>query len=82
MVVDKAELEAAKQTRAFARLAYSPSESAQVLGISRSKLYELIAARDLKVMKLGSRTLVPHSELVRFLASLGTTRKGDQNASP
>ena len=57
---------------ALARLAYSPSEGAQVLGISRSKIYELIAARDLKVIKLGSRTLVLHSELVRFLASLAT----------
>jgi len=53
------------------RLAYSPSESAQVLGISRSKVYELIAARDLKVIKLGSRTLVLRSELVRFVGSLG-----------
>ena len=56
---------------ALTRLAYSPSEGAQVLGISRSKIYELIAAGDLKVIKLGSRTLVPHSELLRFLASLG-----------
>jgi excisionase family DNA binding protein len=55
---------------ALTRLAYSPSEGAQVLGISRSKIYELIAAGDLKVIKLGSRTLLLHSELVRFLASL------------
>jgi excisionase family DNA binding protein len=51
------------------RLAYSPSEGAEVLGISRSKIYELITAGDLKVIKLGSRTLILHSELVRFLAS-------------
>ena len=56
---------------ALTRLAYSPSEGAQVLGISRSKIYELIAAGDLKVIKLGSRTLVLHSELVRFVRSLG-----------
>ena len=55
---------------ALTRLAYSPHEGAQVLGISRSKIYELIAARDLKVIKLGSRTLVLHSELVRFVARL------------
>jgi excisionase family DNA binding protein len=57
---------------ALARLAYSPHEGSRVLSISRSKLYELIASGDLKVVKLGSRTLVPHSELVRFLTSLGT----------
>jgi len=37
---------------ALTRLAYSPTEGAQVI-------------------KLGSRTLVLHSELVRFLGSLG-----------
>jgi excisionase family DNA binding protein len=58
---------------ALTRLAYSPSEGAQVLGISRSKIYELIAAGDLKVIKLGSRTLILHSELVRFLASRART---------
>jgi excisionase family DNA binding protein len=52
------------------QLAYSPGGSAQALGISRSKLYELIAAGQLKVVKLGSRTLILHSELVRFLATL------------
>jgi excisionase family DNA binding protein len=56
---------------ALTRLAYSPTEGAQVLGISRSKIYELIATDHLKVIKLGSRTLVLHSELVRFLGSLG-----------
>jgi excisionase family DNA binding protein len=59
---------------ALTRLAYSPSEGAQVLGISRSKIYELIAAGDLKVVKVGSRTLVLHSELARFLTSLSARR--------
>jgi len=58
---------------ALTRLAYSPSEGAQVLSISRSKIYELIAVGDLKVIKLGSRTLILHSELVRFLASRART---------
>ena len=62
-------------TFALTRLAYSPSEGAQVLGISRSKIYELIADEDLKVIKLGSRTLVLHSELVRFVRSLGARRR-------
>jgi excisionase family DNA binding protein len=64
-----------RQNNALARLAYSPHDGAQVLSISRSKFYELIAAGDLRVVKLGSRTLVPHSELVRFLASLDAPRK-------
>ena len=74
MATDQSGITATKDDRqaashdALARLAYSPHEGAQVLGISRSKLYELIATGDLKVVKLGSRTLVLHSELVRFLA--------------
>jgi excisionase family DNA binding protein len=69
---------------ALTRLAYSPSEGAQVLGISRSKIYELIAAHDLKVIKLGSRTLVLHSELVRFVRSLGPRgrRRSAHTAQP
>jgi excisionase family DNA binding protein len=66
---------------ALERLAYSPHEGAQVLSISRSKFYELIANGDLKVVKLGSRTLVLHSELVRFLASLAVTRRHESGAS-
>ena len=58
---------------ALMRLAYSPSEGAEVIGISRSKIYELITAGHLKVIKLGSRTLILHSELVRFLASRART---------
>jgi excisionase family DNA binding protein len=66
------------------RLAYSPSEGAQVLGISRSKIYELISAHDLEVIKLGSRTLVLHSELVRFVRSLGARgrRRRSHTAQP
>jgi len=66
---------------ALTRLAYSPSEGAQVIGISRSKMYELIAAGDLKVTKLGSRTLVLHSELVRFLRSLRRNVKRSDRTS-
>jgi excisionase family DNA binding protein len=62
---------------ALTRLAYSPSEAARVLGISRSKLYELITSGHVQVIKLGSRTLILHSELARFLGSLGVrARRG------
>jgi excisionase family DNA binding protein len=73
---DRKDYQTAPQS-ALTRLAYSPSESAQVLGISRSKVYELMGSGDLNVIKLGSRTLVLHSELARFLASLGArARRG------
>lgn len=41
-----------------------------MLGISRSTLYELITAGDLKAVKVGRRTLTPHDELERYVAKL------------
>jgi len=41
-----------------------------MLGISRSTLYELITVGDLKAVKVGRRTLIPHDELERYLAKL------------
>ena len=49
---------------ALTRLAYSPSEGAQVLGISRSKIYELIAAGDLKA----SSSVRAHCSFIRNLS--------------
>ena len=53
-----------------ARLAYSPTESAAALGISRARLYELFRQGDLKAKKIGNRTLILAAELDRFLADL------------
>lgn len=38
------------------------------LGIGRTLLYELIDAKELHTIKLGSRVLVPESELQRLIA--------------
>jgi excisionase family DNA binding protein len=51
-------------------LAYSVNSAAEATDISRSFLYKKIASGDLKIVKLGSRTLIRHDELVRFLESL------------
>lgn len=40
------------------------------VGIGRSKGYELIAAGDLKVIKIGRRSLIAETELQRYVASL------------
>lgn len=40
------------------KLAFSINEAATVLGIGRTMLYQLIRDGDLKVFKIGSRTLV------------------------
>ncbi|HWW25331.1 MAG TPA: helix-turn-helix domain-containing protein [Caulobacter sp.] len=52
------------------RLAYRVRDAAQLLAISRSRLYELIAGGKIRVLKDGARTLVRRSELVNYLDRL------------
>jgi excisionase family DNA binding protein len=46
------------------------TEAGDILGIGRSKLYELVAQGEIKVVRIGRRTLIPHDELTRYVASL------------
>jgi excisionase family DNA binding protein len=48
------------------RLAYSIAESEALSGLSRSSLYRLIAAGELKTVQRGRRRLVPSAELERL----------------
>jgi excisionase family DNA binding protein len=56
------------------KLMYARLEAAQLLSLSLRKIDELIAAKQLKSVRVGRRNLVPHSELTRF-ARNGTSRK-------
>ena len=51
-------------------LLHSLPDACGRLGIGRSKLYELIAAGDLKVIKIGRRSLIAESELHRYVTKL------------
>jgi excisionase family DNA binding protein len=51
---------------AIPRLAYSIAESEALSGLSRSSLYRLIAAGQLKTIQRGRRRLVPIAELERL----------------
>jgi excisionase family DNA binding protein len=42
-------------------------EACRLSGIGRSKLYELIAAGEIEIIKVGTITLVPMASLARFL---------------
>jgi excisionase family DNA binding protein len=42
-------------------------EACRLTGIGRSKLYELIAAGEIEIIKVGTITLVPIASLMRFL---------------
>jgi len=53
--------------------AYSPAEAAGQLSISRSTLYGLISAGQLRRVKIGRRTLIPATEIDRLLNEGATT---------
>ena len=42
-------------------------EACRLTGIGRSKLYELIAAGEIEIVKVGTITLVPVTSLRRFV---------------
>jgi excisionase family DNA binding protein len=48
-------------------LAVRVPEACRLTGIGRSKLYELIAAGELPIIKVGSITLIPFAGLQEFL---------------
>jgi excisionase family DNA binding protein len=48
-------------------LAYGIEDAADALGLSRSRIYELIAAGDIAACKVGRRTIIPTTELTAFL---------------
>lgn len=49
------------------RMAYTIPDACAQIGVGRSKLYELIGAGEIRTFKVGTRTLVPASELVAFI---------------
>ena len=61
------------------RLLYRISEAADILGISRSTLYRLIASGELLVIRVGSAPRIPAKVLQRFVdQATRTVRIGDR----
>lgn len=52
------------------RLLHPIPAAAEVLGISRTTVYELISTGALKPVKIGRRTFISQEELERYVASL------------
>jgi excisionase family DNA binding protein len=62
-----AEGSAVRETRAPMPITVRVLEACRLTGIGRSKLYELIAAGEIEIIKVGTITLVPISSLTKFL---------------
>ena len=50
-----------------APLAHPVNEACRRLGVGRTTLYDLIAAREIRPFKIGRKTLIPESELQRVV---------------
>jgi len=49
------------------RLAYSPAETAELLGVARSTVYELLHSGRLPSVLAGNRRLIPRAGIQAFL---------------
>ena len=58
------------------RLTYTVSEAAEAIGISRSKLYTLLAQGQLRNVRVGRRTLIPVQAVTDLLTPRETLRFG------
>lgn len=58
------------------RLAVTVPEAAQCLAISESKVYQLLAARQIMSFKIGRCTRIAIAELQRFIAKLEAEQEG------
>ncbi len=47
--------------------ALSPADAARELSLSRSHVYNLMAAGELRSVKIGRRRVIPYSEVTRLL---------------
>lgn len=62
------------------KLLYRPEEAAELLGTSRSRVFELLATGELTSVKIGRSRRVPAGALDAFVAALvtqGASQTGD-----
>jgi excisionase family DNA binding protein len=62
------------------RLAYGVDVAAGALGLSRSRIYELIADGEITACKVGKRTIISATELITFLERHRVERLANQSA--
>ena len=60
------------------KLLLTPVEAAQVLGIGRSKVYELLSSGQLDSVRIGSCRRVPADALHSFLVELRDGRRSER----
>lgn len=49
-------------------LAHAVPDACRRIGVGRTKLYQLLEAGEIRAIKIGTKTLIPDSELQRLVA--------------
>lgn len=58
------------------KLLLTPAEAAELLGLGRSTVYELLAAGDLESICIGRARRIPHDALLDYIGRLRGTSGG------
>jgi excisionase family DNA binding protein len=53
----------------FEPIAVRVSDAVKMIGLGRSKIYELIASGDIEIVKVGAATLIPVASLRKLIGS-------------
>ena len=64
------------------KLVYSVTEIAKLLGIGRSKAYELVRSGTIPSLRLGRRIVIPKLALSRFLAECAHQNPDEADHQP
>ena len=64
------------------KLIYSVTEMAELLGIGRSKAYELVRSGTIPSLRLGRRIVIPKLALSRFLAECAHQNADEADHQP
>ncbi len=52
------------------RMLYRPEEGAQMLGLSRARMFELLASGSVESVKIGRSRRIPHAALEDYVSRL------------
>ena len=62
------------------RLAYPPVEAASLIGVSRSRIYELLTTGEIPSLKIGRNRRIRHEDLQGFLDRLAAEQSSGGGA--
>jgi excisionase family DNA binding protein len=65
-----------------AKLLYRPEEAAEALGISRARLYQLMAEGEIGSVKIGASRRIPAVDLERYVSQLRAHHEKGAAAEP